>query len=169
MLGKTFITTIILTVLSMASAHAQSPKKLDQFDYWGVYSYQADGGGNICYALSAPLESAPTNVNHGDVFFLVTKRSSGSVTFEPQFMAGYNLRAGSQVSVAVDGKVNFDLFTKDSSAWVESSEGENNLVRAMRAGSNMVVKAQSQRGTNTSYTYSLKGVSAALNKVNGCQ
>jgi len=169
MLGKTFITAIILTFLSMAAAHAQSPKKLDQFDYWGVYSYQAEGGGTVCYALSAPLESTPTNVNHGDVFFLVTKRSGGSVTFEPQFMAGYILRTGSQVAVVVDDKVKFDLFTKDSSAWVESSEGENNLVTAMRAGSNMVVKAQSQRGTNTSYTYSLKGISAALNKANSCQ
>jgi len=149
-------------------AQAQSPKKLNQFDYWGVYSYQADGE-NVCYALSAPIEKAPETVNHGDVFFLVTKRANGAITFEPQFMAGYILRTNSPVTVAIDDKVNFDLFTKDSSAWVESSDGEKNLVAAMRAGSLMVVKAISQRGTNTSYSYSLKGVTAALNAVNGCK
>jgi len=168
MFGRIFIAAVILTLSAVGGASAQSPTKLKQFDAWGVYSYKADKG-TVCFALSAPTEMAPSTVNHGNVFFLLTKHPDGAVTFEPQFMAGYNLRAGSRVSVSIDAKVNFDMFTKDSSAWVESREGENTLVTAMRAGSSMVVKATSQRGTNTSYTYSLKGVTAALNEVQGCK
>ena len=33
----------------------------------------------------------------------------------------------------------------------------------------MTVKAISRRGTNTSYSYSLKGVTAALNQIASCQ
>jgi len=146
----------------------QSPTKIAQFDYWGAYSYKGDNG-TVCYALSAPTTKEPSNVNHGDVFFILTKRPDGAVLFEPQFMAGYNLREGSQVDVSVDDRQNFSLFTKDASAWLESGDSEDSLVAAMRGGANMRVKAISQRGTNTSYAYSLKGVTAALNAVNNCQ
>jgi invasion protein IalB len=38
----------------------------------------------------------------------------------------------------------------------------------MKAGSSMTVKAISRRGTDTSYSYSLKGVTAALNQIASC-
>jgi len=159
---------IIAILFGAQIALAQTPTKIDQFDYWGAYSYNS-GNGTVCYALSAPTSKEPGSVNHGDVFFILTKRPDGAVLFEPQFMAGYDLREGSQVEVKVDDKPGFSLFIKDSSAWLESSEHENNLVAAMRAGSTMQVKAVSRRGTNTSYSYSLKGVTAALNAVNNCK
>jgi len=167
MFGRTFIAAIIVILALIQGAKAQSPTKIDQFDYWAAYSYKAENG-TVCYALSAPTLKEPTTVNHGDVFFILTKRPDGVVLFEPQFMAGYDLREGSQVEIRVDDRQNFTLFTKDSSAWLESSDSENALVAAMRAGSAMQVKALSRRGTNTSYTYSLKGVTAALNAVNKC-
>jgi len=168
MFGKTSLAAIVMILSLIQGAYAQSPTKINQFDYWGAYSYKAENG-TVCYALSAPTLKEPGNVNHGDVFFILTKRPDGAVLFEPQFMAGYDLREGSQVEIKVDDKQDFNLFTKDSSAWLESSDSENTLVAAMRAGSTMQIKATSRRGTNTSYTYSLKGVTAALNAVNNCQ
>jgi len=173
MSGKTFIAAIIFILFGFmfggqAVMAQQSPIKIDQFDYWGAYSYNGESG-KVCYALSAPTSKEPTNVNHGDVFFILTKRANGAVLIEPQFMAGYDLREGSQVEINVDDKQSFSLFTKDSSAWLESADNENSLVSAMRAGATMQVKAVSRRGTNTSYAYSLKGVTAALNAVNNCQ
>jgi len=168
MFGKFFIAAIIMMLSGAQMAQAQSPTKIDQFDYWGAYSYSSDNG-KVCYALSAPTTKAPENVNHGDVFFILTKRPDGAVLFEPQFMAGYDLREGSQVEVKVDDKPGFNLFIKDSSAWLEGSDNENSLVAAMRAGITMQVKATSRRGTKTSYAYSLKGVTAALNAVNNCK
>jgi len=167
MFGKTSVATLILTIGMGGTALAQTPAKLDQFDYWGAYSYKANNN-TVCYVLSTPTAQAPSTVSHGDNFFLVSKRTGGVVTFEPQFMAGYNLRDGSQVTVSVGDK-NFSLFTRGSSAWVDTAQGEANLVAAMKAGSTMTVKAVSGRGTNTSYTYSLKGISSALNAVQKCK
>lgn len=158
---------MILSIGMGGAAVAQTPSKLNQFDYWGAYSYKADNK-TVCYVLSTPTAQAPSTVNHGDNFFLISKRAGGGSAFEPQFMAGYNFKEASQVTVAVGNK-DFNLFTKGSSAWVDTAQGEANLVAAMRAGSTMTVKATSARGTNTSYTYSLKGVTAALNAVRKCK
>jgi len=168
MFRKIFMAAIAFILFGAQMALAQSPSRINQFDYWGAYSYKSENG-TVCYALSAPTTKEPANVNHGDVFFILTKRPDGAVLFEPQFMAGYDLREGSQVEVNVDDKQKFSLFIKDSSAWLESSDNEDSLVAAMRAGSTMKIKATSRRGTNTSYSYSLKGVTAALNAVNNCK
>ncbi|UXN04860.1 invasion associated locus B family protein [Bartonella sp. HY406] len=170
MFGKTFVAasimTIGLTIGLATAAMAQSPTRLNQFDYWGAYSYKA-GTGTVCYVLSAPTKQEPSSVNHGDNFFLISKRPDGSTSFEPQFMAGYNLRAN--VTVTIDGKGSFTLFTKEKSAWIESSQNETKLIAALRSGTTMVVKAVSARGTNTTYTYSLKGITAALNSMKNCK
>ncbi|AQX20579.1 invasion associated locus B family protein [Bartonella sp. WD16.2] len=166
MLKKTFITTSMMILATTGITWAQTPNRLDQFEAWGAYSYKSSEN-TVCYVLSVPLNALPTTVNHGDNFFLVTKRSDSPVIFEPQFMAGYTLKEGSKVTVTV-GDEDFDFFTKDSSAWLASSEMEKQLVSAMRSGKDMVVKAISKRGTHTTYTYSLKGVTAALNMAQKC-
>ncbi|WP_336278702.1 invasion associated locus B family protein [Bartonella sp. CB175] len=166
MFKKTFIAAFIMVLTTAGTAWSQAPRRLDQFYAWAAYSYRSTED-KICYVLSMPLESLPTTVNHGDNFFLVTKRSNSPISFEPQFMAGYTLKEGSRVIVTVGDK-DFDFFTKDSSAWLASSELETQLVSAMRAGNKMTVKAISKRGTHTTYTYSLKGVTAALNVARKC-
>ncbi|UNF41471.1 invasion associated locus B family protein [Bartonella krasnovii] len=166
MFEKTVIAASVIVLVTGGVACAQTPSRLNQFEAWGTYSYKSSQN-TICYVLSVPLNALPTTVNHGDNFFLVTKRSQSPVSFEPQFMAGYTLKEGSKVTVTIGGK-DFDFFTKDSSAWLASSEQEKQLVSAMRAGNNMTVKAISKRGTHTTYTYSLKGVTAALNTAQKC-
>lgn len=166
MFKKTVISIFVMVLVTSGAMCAQTPSRLNQFEAWGVYSYKSPQK-TICYVLSVPLQSLPTTVNHGDNFFLVTKRSHSPVSFEPQLMAGYTFKEGSKVTVTIGGK-DFDFFTKDSSAWLSSSELEEQFVSAMRAGINMTVKAISKRGTATTYTYSLKGISAALNSTQKC-
>lgn len=165
MFGKTFVAASVMIMAVAGIASAQTPTRINQFDAWGAYSYKS-GNNTVCYVLSAPITAEPKSVNHGDNYFLVSKRAGNPVTYEPQFMAGYTLK--DKVTVSVDGK-NFEFFTKDSSAWAASPATESQLVAAMKNGSNLSVKAISQRGTNTSYTYSLKGITAALNAAQKCK
>jgi hypothetical protein len=152
---------------SLGSAVAQTPTRIGEFNDWGAFSYSS-AGGKVCYALSVPTGKKPSNVDHGDNFFLVTQRAKQNVTYEPQFMAGYTLRESSKVTVTIDGQ-SFTFFTKDNSAWVENAAQEPALVSAMKAGSKMTVKAVSRRGTDTTYEYSLSGVTAALNAIESCK
>ena len=67
------------------------------------------------------------------------------------------------------GKDKFTFFTQNDgnsgSAWVKENADEVRLVEAMRRGSRLIVTGTSTRGTDTRDSYSLSGVSAALDKI----
>jgi len=168
--NKTLPALVFLVTAALATAgqaQTPTPTRIEQFKAWGAYSYQADTG-KVCYVLSVPTESQPSNVNHGENFFLISQRPGQSVAYEPQAMMGYPLREASKVTVDIDGR-EFTFFTRENSAWVENAAEEPALVEAMRAGRAMTVKATSRRGTNTTYSFSLSGVTAALKKIEDCK
>ena len=164
---KIVATALALTLTSIGVASAQSPTRIQQFKAWGAYSYK-QGSGTVCYVLSVPTAKEPSSVDHGDIFFIVSQRPGQNISYEPQAMMGYPLQANSKVNVTIDGK-SFVMFTKDRAAWVENAAEEPALVAAMKSGSSMTVKATSGRGTSTSYSYSLSGVSAALQQIESCK
>lgn len=153
-------------MLTAGTALAQTPERMGQFKDWGAISYQSPQG-KVCYAVSVPTSKQPANVNHGDNFFVVTQRRGSNVSYEPQFIAGYQLRESSEVRVTIDGR-NFTFFSKENHAWTENAAQDPQIVQAMRAGAKMVVNATSRRGTNTVYEYSLSGITAALNSIREC-
>lgn len=167
MFVKTLVTAVAIVMAGTIGATAQSPTRMNQFEAWGAYSYDSENG-KVCYVLSVPTQALPGDVNHGDNFFLISQRPGDRKSLEPQAMMGYQLREGSKVEATV-GSDTFELFTRGNSAWVEDPEREPALVSAMRAGATMTVKATSARGTDTSYTYSLSGVTAALDAIENCK
>ena len=104
----------------------------------------------------------PADRNHGEVFVFVSTRPGENVRDEPSFLVGYPFKEGSSVAVDIDGN-KFTMFTKGDGAWVENAAQEQRLVAAMRAGRSMKLSGVSSRNTNTSYTVSLSGVTAAIN------
>ncbi|MEM1365783.1 MAG: invasion associated locus B family protein [Pseudomonadota bacterium] len=165
--AKVFGTLVGASVLLTAFAGAANAQatQFKQHRDWGAYSYQASGAKN-CFVLSKPTAKRPAERDHGDVFFMVARKADGS-GFEPQFRAGYSFAENSEVKVNVDGKV-FTMFTQGDGAWLRNKAEEPTLVSAMRAGRAMKVDATSRRGTNTSYDYSLSGVTAALGDATAC-
>jgi invasion protein IalB len=107
-------------------------------------------------------------LDHGDNFFMVSQKPGQNVSFEPQFKAGYDLQVNSKVTVTIDAR-SFSMFTNGSHGWMENAAEEPQLVAALRTGHTMSINAVSKRGTKTSYTYSLKGVSAALKAIATCK
>jgi invasion protein IalB len=127
---------------------------------WRVFT-RGEGSAKICYALSQPSESLPSNVEHGDVFFLVSTWADGSASAQPNFLAGYPLKPESPPRARV-GSDRYTMFVSGQEGFLEEAEDEDQLVRAMRRGSSMRVDAVSARGTATVYEFSLSGVTAAL-------
>ncbi|MGB3540644.1 MAG: invasion associated locus B family protein [Mesorhizobium sp.] len=157
-----------LGMLAAASpALAQQATKIGQHNAWGTYSYQASGG-KVCYVLTVPTDKQPPTLDHGDMFFFVSQRPGQQVSYEPQFIAGYEFQQGSKATVTIGAK-SFSMFTKGKSAWVENAAEEPVLIAAMKGGSDMKVQAKSGRGNATSYVFSLKGISAALDSIKSCK
>ena len=162
------IPTLSCLALALAAvpALAQSATKMSQHDAWATYSYHATNG-KVCYVLTVPTTKQPQTLDHGDMFFFVSQRPGQSVSYEPQFIAGYTMQENSKVSVTIGDK-SFSMFTRGKSAWVENAAEEPALIAAMKGGSEMKVQAKSGRGNGTSYTFSLKGISAALTSIANC-
>jgi type IV secretory pathway VirB9-like protein len=167
MRGLSAAVSALVLVAATSAAFSQSATKIGQHNAWGTYSYQA-GNGKVCYVLTVPTDKQPASLDHGDIFFFVSQRPGQQVTYEPQFIASYNFQDNSKVQVTVGDKT-FSMFTKGKSAWVENAAEEPLLIAAMKAGADMKVAAKSGRGNSTGYTFSLKGISAALSSIASCK
>ncbi len=137
-----------------------------KFNDWGLYSYKS-GGATVCYVLTTPTKMLPANVTHGDNYFLVAPNSSGG-GYYPQAIMGYDLRAGSQMTVTI-GDQSFAMVPKGNSGWTQQASSDAQMITAMKSGSDMTLHAVSARGTQTSYTFSLAGISAALQQAASCR
>jgi len=154
---------IALIALTMPTALAQAPTSRGSFSDWHVFTIESNRG-LVCYALSQPIDSAPSSVDHGEIFFIVSSWASGAAEEQPRFAGGYALRPDSPPRVRV-GSDRFSMFVADNDGFIEDTDDEAQLVRAMRRGSVMRVEATSQRGTATAYEFSLSGITAALERV----
>ena len=155
--------TALLSLTTFGVANAQTPKLVEAFKDWAAYSVNG-ANGQICYVASQPKDQQPTGVNRDPVFFMISHWKNRNVRNEASIIIGYPLAENSKVTTSIDG-TSFSMFTKGDGAWMENTNEEATLVTAMKAGSKMVVKGTSRRGTNTTDTYSLSGITAALNKI----
>ena len=84
---------------------------------------------------------------------------------EVSVIVGYPQKPGVEAQATIDGSSKYTLYTQDDGAWVKNAAEEPQMVEAMRKGTSLVVTSESSRGTKTTDTYSLRGVSDALDKV----
>ena len=153
--------------LTALPAGADAPDKIGSFKSWTAYTSGA-GDSKVCYAISSPTAKEPSKVKRDAVYFLINDWPNRKAKAEPEIVPGYLYRDGSKVTVEV-GPDKFEFFTKNEGtsggAWVEQQTDETKLVDAMRRGAEIVVIGTSKRGTQTRDTYSLAGLSEALDKV----
>jgi len=160
---KKLCLTLTLAAMALPStAIAAEPNLEGNFTDWSVYS-RMEGGDKICYAISQPKSKSPTSVNHGDIYFMVSNWRSGAAKEQPSFLAGYPLKKNRSPEARV-GSAKYKMFVSENESFIESNSDERSLVSKMRAGSTMQLKAVSARGTNVNYSFSLKGITAALRK-----
>ncbi len=158
------LTTITLTaLLSAPIAYAQEAKSLGTFKYWTAWTNK-DANGVICYISSEPQDKQPTNVNRDPIHFMIIHRKGLGTKNEVQTIVGYPISETSSPSVIIDGKT-YPMLAEGSAAWLASPKDEASFVDGMKRGTEMIVKGRSKRGTNTTDTYSLSGVTAAMAEI----
>lgn len=156
-------------LLAGAAPHAEAAQaqKLGTFNDWTVYRTSGNDG-LLCFAIASPKETAPANVKRDPIYFMVSAWPGKNVSGEPYIEPGYPYKDGSKATVEI-GADSFEFYTEnagtDGGAWLQGRDAEKRLLAAMRAGSTMIVKGTSRRGTLTTDTYSLSGISLALDKI----
>jgi len=141
---------------------------LGQFGDWGAYT-AAPNGQKICFALSKPtsMTDNPPNRRNASmaVYLFVSSRPADKVKDEISVLVtNYVFKSAAEASATVGG-ASFSLHTQNDGAWVKAAADEPKLIDAMRKGADLVVKSQTSRGTATTDTFSLKGISQALDRV----
>ena len=161
------IALAITLVSTAASAQSAGPtREVEVFRDWTTYEHKG-APSDICFATSQPRETEPTNANRETSYFYVSAWPKDGVRSEVSLKLGYEIQAGSDVTVAV-GNEQFSLFPKAEKAFVSDPNEELKLINAMKRGSFMTVTATSADGTTTTDTYSLLGVTAAINSLSNC-
>ena len=175
---KTFFLRTTCAVLAASacacatSASAQDKKDpseqavlLGQFGDWGAYKANPDGK-TVCFALSKPTSAVtdPPGRNRDPIYFFVTSRPAEKVANEVSVVVGYPQKAGVEATATI-GTSKYTLYTQNDGAWVKNAAEETQMIETMRKGSDMVIVSESSRNTKTTDTYSLKGISDALDKV----
>ncbi|SFV37568.1 hypothetical protein SAMN05216456_2990 [Devosia crocina] len=150
-------------------AQAQQATQLGTFNAWTAWQ-ATDASGQICYVSAQPQKSEPAGANRDPIHFMIIHRKGLGTKNEVQTLIGYPFNAtAANASASVDGK-SYPMVTEGSAAWLASTGDEAGFVSAFKAGSQMVVRGTSQRGTNTVDTYSLSGATAAMNAIDAaCQ
>jgi hypothetical protein len=151
-------------ILIFGGAAAAEPKAIGRFGDWTAFVDNVDGK-KICFIGASPKKAEGNYTARGQTYLLVTHRPAEKVVGEVSIAAGYTFKPNSEATADIDGKA-FTLFTQGENAWARNAQADRDLVRAMRAGKQMVIKGTSSRGTATTDTYSLSGVSAALEAIN---
>jgi invasion protein IalB len=150
-------------VIAPSAGMAQQAKSLGTFNAWTAWQ-GTDANGEICYISSQPSDSEPKNVNRDPIHFLVIHRKGLGTKNEVQTLIGYPFNANPNASATVDGKA-YPMVTEGSAAWLASSGDESGFVSSLKAGTELVVRGTSQRGTKTTDKYSLRGVTAAMSAI----
>jgi invasion protein IalB len=163
MIARTLATAAALLLGATSLAAAQTPTPLETFNAWAAFAYTG-ANGKVCYAITQPTTMEPSGVNRDPVYVFITNRPGEGVRREVSIVTGYPYREGSRTT-AVIGTETFVMYTSGDGAWVENAAEESRLIDTMRAGSSLVVTGTSQRGTVTTDTYSLSGVTAAINRI----
>lgn len=158
---------LITALLAAASTPALAATSIGTFKQWGAYTSN-DTNGKMCFVASQPQNSKyqPDNVSSRDpVFFMVTTIPGKNIRNEASTIIGYPFADNVKVTVEIDGSNKFTMFTDKDSAWIENPSQEADLIAAMQKGTRMIVVGKSRRGTLTTDTYSLSGVTAALEAI----
>jgi hypothetical protein len=148
-----------------AANPAEGAVLLGQFGDWGAYK-ATPGGKKICFALAKPSAAVtvPPGRNRDPSYAFVSTRPAEKVKNEISVIVGYQQKAGGDATATI-GTASYVMYTENDGAWVKNAAEEAQMVDAMRKGNDLVVKSVSTHGTQTSDTYTLKGLAQALDKV----
>ncbi|WP_398466435.1 invasion associated locus B family protein [Tardiphaga sp.] len=148
-----------------AAAGSAEPTLLGQFGPWGAYT-ASPGGKKVCFALAKPSSSKtnPANRPRDPAYAFISTRPAEKVSNEVSIMIGYQLKPGYESTLDVGG-AKFAMYTQGDGLWIKNAAEEERLVEALRKAGDVTVKGLSSKGTETTDSFSLKGLAQALDKV----
>jgi invasion protein IalB len=147
------------------TAGGDQPALLGQFGDWGAYK-ATPGGKPVCFAISKPTTAVtdPPGRSRDASYLFISTRPAEKVKNEISTVVGYPQKPSANTTATI-GSQSYAMYPQNDGAWIRNAAEEAKMIDTMRKGSDIVIRSESSRGTKTTDTYSLKGISEALDKV----
>jgi hypothetical protein len=142
---------------------SSKPVQVGNYGDWGAFVAQS-GKDKTCYALSTPKDRAPSSLKRDPAYIFIATRPAENVRNEVSIIMGFPIKEAG-TSKAEISSASFDLVAKGSNAWIKNPAEEPRFIEAAKKGAQLIVQAPSVRGNVTTDTYSLSGVTQALERV----
>ena len=153
---------IILTffVLVCSSALANTPKSTGKYKNWESFVAQTEKG-KICFAQTLPTKRAPSSIKREQSKLFVTFRPTENIKDEVSLTSGHDYKTSTVT--ASSGKKRFSFFSQKNFAWLLDDQEEKNFIKLMKKATNLIVKARTTNGAETTDHYSMMGFTKAYN------
>ena len=159
MLFKKFLIAITFTLFSI-SAFANTPRSTGKYKNWESFIAETDKG-KICFAQTVPTKRAPASIKRNKSKLFVTFRPTEDIKDEVSITSGHDYK--SSTVTASSGKRKYSFFSQKSFAWLLDDQEEKGFIKLMKKATNVIIKARTTNGAETTDHYSMMGFTKAYN------
>ena len=155
---KIFI--ILVLCLFSVNAVAITPRSTGKYKNWESFIAETDKG-KICFAQTVPTKRAPAAVKRDKSKLFVTFRPSEEIKDEVSLTSGHDYKTSSVT--ASSGKRRYSFFSQKDFAWLLDDQEEKKFIQLMKRATDIIVKARTTKGAETTDHYSMMGFTKAYN------
>ena len=154
------ILTISSLILFSFSVFANTPRSTGKYKNWESFIAETDKG-KICFAQTIPTKRAPASIKREKSKLFVTFRPTESIKDEVSLTSGHDYKSSSVT--ASSGKKRYSFFSQKNFAWLLDDQEEKKFIKLMKRATNLIVKARTTNGAETTDHYSMMGFTKAYN------
>ena len=151
---------LLILVLFTFHAFAVTPRSTGKYKNWESFVAETDKG-KICFAQTIPTKRAPTAVKRDKSKLFVTFRPSEEIKDEVSLTSGHDYKTSSVT--ASSGKRRYSFFSQKNFAWLLDDQEEKKFIQLMKKATDIIVKARTTKGAETTDHYSMMGFTKAYN------
>jgi len=155
---KIFI--ILILCLFSVNVFAVTPRSTGKYKNWESFIAETDKG-KICFAQTVPTKRAPAAVKRNKSKLFVTFRPSEEIKDEVSLTSGHDYKTSSVT--ARSGKRRYSFFSQKDFAWLLDDQEEKKFIQLMKKATDIIVKARTTKGAETTDHYSMMGFTKAYN------
>ena len=159
MLFKKILVIVIFTVFSL-NAFANTPRSTGKYKNWESFTVEGDKG-KICFAQSVPTKRAPAAIKREKSKIFVTFRPLENIKDEISLTSGHDYK--SSTVTASSGKRRYSFFSQKEFAWLLDDQEEQKFIKLMKKATDVIIKARTTNGAETTDHYSMMGFTKAYN------
>ncbi len=150
----------IFFIIFSTEAFANTPRSTGKYKNWESFVAETDKG-KICFAQTTPTKRAPGAIQRNQSKLFVTFRPSENINDEVSITSGHDYKSSSVT--ASSGKRKYSFFSQKDFAWLLDDQEEKKFIKLMKRATDLIIKARTTKGAETTDHYSMMGFTKAYN------